>query len=66
MQLLEIGDGTLTVERVNVGPDGVGELRLENMADLDEVMMAVSAFAPVTTEKAAYSYTHHAVTQVMP
>jgi hypothetical protein len=56
VQVLEIGDGTLTVERVEVGPDGIGELRLENMADLDEVMLAISALAPVTTEKAGYSY----------
>ncbi len=57
VQLLEMGGGTLTVERLNVGPDGAGELKLENMADLDEVMMTVSAIAPVTTEKADYSYT---------
>ncbi len=56
VQLLEIGNGTLTVERMNVGPDGVGELKIENMGDLDEVIMAVSAIAPVTTEKATYSY----------
>lgn len=57
VQVMEIGGGTLTVERVQVGPDGVGELRIENMADLDEVTMTVSALAPVTTEKASYSYT---------
>ncbi len=56
VQLLKIGGGTLTVERLQVGPDGVGELRLNDMADLDEVMMTVSAIAPVTTEKATYSY----------
>ena len=57
MQLLEIGNGTVTVERLVVGPDGKGEFRLDNMADLDEVMMTISALAPVTTEKANYSYT---------
>ncbi|MGE5603152.1 MAG: hypothetical protein ACM30E_08875 [Nitrososphaerales archaeon] len=56
VQLLEIGNGTVTVEKMNVGPDGTGEIRLDNMADLDEVMMTVSAIAPVTTEKADYSY----------
>jgi hypothetical protein len=56
VQVLEIGNGMVTVQRMNVGPDGRGELRLENMADLDEVMLTVSALAPVTTEKASYSY----------
>lgn len=57
IQVLEIGDGTLTVERLDVGPDGVGELRINNMEDLQDVTMIVSALAPVTTEKATYSYT---------
>lgn len=56
VQLLEIGNGMVTVERFDIGPDGVGELRV-NMQGLDEVMMTVSAIAPVTTEKATYSYT---------
>ncbi len=57
VQVLTIGGDTLTVERLAVGPDGVGELRIDNMADLQDVMMIVSALAPVTTEKAAYGYT---------
>jgi hypothetical protein len=57
VQVMEIGGGTLTVERVNVGPDGIGELKIQNMGELDEVTVAVSAIAPVTTEKASYSYT---------
>src|SRR5690606_18942777 len=57
VQVLEIGGGTLTVERLDVGPDGVGELRIDNMEDLQDVTMVVSALAPVTTEKATYSYT---------
>jgi len=57
IQVLEIGGGTLTVERLDVGPDGVGELRIENIEDLQDVTMIVSALAPVTTEKATYSYT---------
>jgi hypothetical protein len=57
VQLLEIGSGTVTVERLEVGPDGTGVLRIDNMADLDEVMLTISALAPVTTEKASYSYT---------
>jgi hypothetical protein len=57
VQVLEIGAGTVTVERVEVGPNGTGELRIDNMADLDEVMLTISALAPATTEKASYSYT---------
>lgn len=56
IQVLEAGGGTLTVERLEVGPDGVGELRIDNMAELQDVMMIVSALAPITTEKANYSY----------
>ncbi len=57
VQVLELGGGTLTVERLAVGPDGVGELRIDNMEDLQDVMMIVTALAPITTEKATYSYT---------
>ena len=57
VQLLEVGSGTVVVEPLVVGPDGKGQFRLDNMADLDEVMMTISAIAPVTTEKANYSYT---------
>jgi len=57
VQVLEIGRGTVTVERIQVGPDGTGEFRISNMGDLDEVMLTISAIAPVTTEKASYSYT---------
>jgi hypothetical protein len=47
----------VTVERLEVGRDGTGEFRIDNMGDLDEVILTVSALAPVTTEKASYSYT---------
>ncbi len=57
VQVLEIGKGAVTVERIEVGPNGVGELPLDNMRQLDEVMLVISAIAPVTTEKATYSYT---------
>lgn len=57
VQVLEIGGGTLTVERLKVGPDGVGDLQINNMDQLDEVVLTISAIAPVTTEKATYSYT---------
>jgi hypothetical protein len=57
VQVLEIGNGTVTVEQMEVGPDGKGQLQLDNMANLDEAVMTISAIAPVTTEKANYSYT---------
>ncbi len=57
VQILEIGDGMVTVERLPVAADGIGELRIDNMDELDEVMVMVSALAPVTTEKANYRYT---------
>ena len=57
IQVLQIGAGMVTVERMEVGADGIGELRLPNMADMDEVMLTISAIAPVTTERASYSYT---------
>lgn len=57
VQVLEIGSGTVTVQQIAVGPDGAGEFRIDNMGDLDEVMLTISALAPVTTEKASYSYT---------
>jgi hypothetical protein len=57
VQVLEVGRGTVTVERMEIGPDGRGEFRIENMGDLNEVMLMISAIAPVTTEKAGYRYT---------
>ena len=56
VQMLEIGNGMVTVERLPVGADGQGELRIANMDELDEVIVTVSALAPVTTEKASYRY----------
>ena len=57
VQVLEIGGGTVTVERLEVGLDGVGELKIDNMDELEETILIISALAPVTTEQASYSYT---------
>jgi hypothetical protein len=57
VQVLEIGRGTVTVQQIEIGPDGRGELRIDNLGDLTEAMLTISALAPVTTEKASYSYT---------
>ena len=57
MQLLEVGDGQVTVQRMVVGPDGRGQLTVSNLGDLDEAMLIISGLTPVTTEPANYSYT---------
>ncbi len=58
VQLLEVGsDGKVTLERVPVGFDGRGQVTVSGLGDLKDVVLAISALAPVTTEVAAYSYT---------
>jgi immune inhibitor A len=57
VQLLEVGGGQVTVQRMVVGPDGHGQLTVPNLGDLDEAMLIVSGLTPVTTEPARYSYT---------
>ncbi len=49
-------DGRVRVERMEVGPDGQGELRLQQLDPRQEVILAISALAPVTTEIATYRY----------
>jgi hypothetical protein len=49
-------DGRVRVERMEVGPDGRGELRLQGLDPRREVILAISALAPVTTEVATYRY----------
>ena len=56
VQLLEVGDGQVTVQRMVVGPDGRGQLTVPNLGDLDEAMLIISGLTPVTTEPANYSY----------
>ncbi len=57
VQLLEVGDGQVTVQRMVVGPDGHGQLNVSDLGDLHEAMLVVSGLTPVTTEPASYSYT---------
>ena len=57
VQLLEVGDGQVTVQRMVVGPDGRGQLSVSNLGDLNEAMLVISGLTPVTTEPASYSYT---------
>jgi immune inhibitor A len=56
VQLLEIGGGEVTVQRMVVGPDGRGQLTVPNLGDLDEAMLIISGLTPVTTEPARYNY----------
>jgi hypothetical protein len=57
VQLMEIGDGQVTVQRMAVGPDGRGQLTVPNLGDLEEAMLVISGLTPMTTEPASYSYT---------
>jgi len=57
VQLLEVGDGQVTVQRMVVGPDGRGQLTVPDLAKLDEAVLTISGLTPVTTEPAQYSYT---------
>jgi len=57
VQLLQIGGGQVTIERMTVGPDGRGQLTVSDLGNLNEAMLMVSALTPVTTEPASYSYT---------
>ena len=50
-------DGTMVLERMKVGPDGRGQAKLDKVDTLDDAVMIISALAPVTTERAKYSYT---------
>jgi immune inhibitor A len=57
VQLMEIGNGQVTVQRMEVGPDGRGQVNVPNLGDLDEAILVISGLTPVTTEPASYSYT---------
>jgi hypothetical protein len=56
VQLVQIGSNKITVERMNVGPDGRGQLNVDDLSKLDEAVLIISGLAPVTTETAKYSY----------
>jgi len=53
-------DGSVSVHRVPVGPDGQGQLRLVGVDGGEDLVLVISALAPVTVEKASY---HYQVTQ---
>lgn len=57
VQLLEVDDGQVTVQRMVVGPDGRGQLSVSDLGDLREAMLVISGLTPITTEPASYSYT---------
>ena len=44
------------VHRMDVGPDGQGELRLTGLDDSYDLVLVVSALAPVTVETSAYTF----------
>ncbi|NOX62562.1 MAG: hypothetical protein GXP42_11560 [Chloroflexi bacterium] len=57
VQVIETrGDGSVAVHRLDVGADGRGSLRLENVSARHDLVLVVSALAPVTVEKAKYRY----------
>ncbi len=45
-----------TVQRLEVGPDATGEWEIPLGRDADRAIIAISAYAPVTTEVASYRY----------
>jgi bacillopeptidase F (M6 metalloprotease family) len=57
VQLLQVGKDKITVERMDVGTDGRGQLTVDDLGKLDEALLVISGLAPVTTEPARYSYT---------
>jgi immune inhibitor A len=56
VQLVTSGSDGVKVQRINVGPDGQGELNLPDTNNVNNMMLIVSALAPVTSEQASYSY----------
>lgn len=55
VQMVLFGPQT-TVQRLEVGADGTGEWEVPLGGDTRRAIIAVSAYAPVTTEMAAYEY----------
>ena len=56
VQIMEVGDSQVTVQRMVVGPDGLGQVTISDLGSLKEAMLVVSGLTPVTTEPASYSY----------
>ncbi len=50
------GPRDVVVHRMSVGPDGRGELRLTGLDNFYDLVLAVSALAPVTVEEASYQF----------
>ena len=56
VQVIEtMEDGSVQVHRLSLGPDGKGSLTLTGVSSSD-LILAVSALAPVTVEQASYRY----------
>ncbi len=53
-------DGSVAVHRVPVGNDGLGQLRLSGVDRAENLVLVISALAPITVEQASY---HYQVTQ---
>jgi hypothetical protein len=57
VQLLEVGkDGAVTLQRVPIDDSGRGQITVSGLGNRQDVVLAISALAPVTTEEASYSY----------
>ena len=56
VQLIEIGSDGITLSRMDVGSDGNGQFTVDDLSQISEAVLVVSAAAPVTTESASYSY----------
>ena len=57
VQVIETrSDGSVTVHRMDVNSEGRGALRLENVSDRQDLVLIISALAPITVEKASYRY----------
>lgn len=56
VQVVEPGRDGVTVQRLDVGPDGRGTLDLTDVGSNGSAYLIVSALTPVTTEKAQYSF----------
>jgi hypothetical protein len=57
VQLLEIGQNGVSVQQMDVGGDGRGQLTSHNLQDSEDVLLIISGLTPATTEQASYSYT---------
>jgi immune inhibitor A len=56
VQLLKVGPNGVTVQRMDVGADGRGQLAVDKLQDAEDVVLVISGLTPVTTEQASYSY----------